>query len=173
MQEFWKDIDGFPDYQVSNLGNVKSLERKVKKWNGYRTVNERILKAKIDRGGYQMVGLCSYGKHKNMLVHRLVACAFLPNPDNLPQVNHIDENKLNNNVSNLEWCTREYNNNYGSRTQRAAKANSKSVKCLETGIVYPSAKDVERQLGFSQCDISRCCNGKRYKTVGGYHWKYV
>ena len=114
--EIWKDIDGFDgDYQVSSYGRIKSLKKNV----------EKILKTHTNKKtGYAYVGLCKDGKVFTNTVHRIVAEAFIPNPDNLPCVNHKDEDKLNNNVDNLEWCTYEYNLNYGTHTQRA-KATKK------------------------------------------------
>ena len=111
MEEQWKDIiiekngvtyDYTGLYQVSNLGRVRSL-------GNDKTRKERILKPKINNKGYLQVILCKNGKVKTFLVHRLVATAFIPNPDNLPVVNHRDENPLNNCVDNLEWCTQKYN----------------------------------------------------------------
>ena len=170
--EEWLNIAGFDGYQISNTGKVKSLERKTSFKNGYRIVRERILKPIINTKGYQQVQLCRDGKIKHILVHRLVAEAFIPNPDNLTQVNHKDENPLNNNVENLEWCTAIYNLNYGTRTQRAVKSKSKPVRCIETNQIFHSTADVQRKLGFSQGNICDCCNGKR-KSAYKYHWEYV
>ena len=111
-------------------------------------------------------------------VHRLVAEAFIPNSSNLLEVNHKDENKLNNNVDNLEWCTHIYNSNYGTRGKRISNTHlnnpqqSKAVQCIETGIIYPSTHEAARQLGGHYSLIARCCRGEREKTCG-YHWKYV
>ena len=181
--EEWLNIYGYPEYQVSNYGRVKSLERKVKCKNGYRTVRERILKP-ININGYYRVQLSSDGKKKYMLVHRLVGQAFLPNPYNLPEVNHKNEIKTDNRLENLEYCDRQYNTNYGTRNERIAKARSKlltgvyntklskSVRCIETNIIYPSASEIQRQLGDSQSNISQCCNGKR-KSAYKFHWEWV
>lgn len=110
MTEIWKDIKDFPDYKVSNLGNVKSLKRK----------KERILKQGINNRGYAYVNLCNNGDVKNIKVHRLVAFAFVlnPNPEEFNEINHKDEVKLNNCATNIEWCNRKYNVNYGTRTER-------------------------------------------------------
>ena len=181
--EVWKDIKGFEGrYQVSNMGRVKSLERTVTRKNGRKQIiQERILKTHPYRDGYLRVALYdSCGKRKSFLVHRLVCEAFHKNPENKPCVNHIDEDKTNNTASNLEWCTVKENNNYGTRNERAGKASgkarSKSVgqytrdgKLIK---VWQSAIDVERQLGFSQGNISKVTRGKR-KTAYGYVWKYV
>ena len=170
MNEIWKDIAGYEQlYQVSNIGRVKSLERKVKWKNGYRIVSEKIIKQIKDKDGYLKVNLNKGGIKKNIRVHRLVCYAFIPNQENFTEVNHKDECKTNNNVENLEWCTREYNNSYGTRKQRFCK----KVICIETGKIYTSTREIKRQFGFNNSSISQCCNGKRYKTVGGFHWKYV
>lgn len=159
MKEEYRDIKGYEGlYQVSNLGNVKSL----------KFGKEKILIPTKKSCGYLIVGLFKQGKRKFCLVHRLVAEAFIENTNKLPQVNHKDENKTNNQFTNLEWCDNKYNINYGTRTEKTTK----QVMCVETGVVYPSAKEVERQLGFAQSNISNACNGK-IKTCGGYTWKYV
>lgn len=121
--EIWKDIVGYENlYQVSNLGRIKSVERKSKtKGNSYRTLKERILKPAIVHNGYERVCLFKDKKGKCYRVNRLVAEAFIKNPNNLTQVNHKDENKLNNRVDNLEWCSASYNINYGDRNNKVAK----------------------------------------------------
>lgn len=153
MIEIFKDIEGYEDYQISNLGNVKSL----------RFGKEKILKPVKDGKKYLCVVLYKQGKHKMCKVHRLVAQAFIPNPNNYQQVNHKDEDKTNNQVNNLEWCDCQYNIDY---------SQSKQVMCVETGKIYTSLSEVYRQLGFSQGYISLACNGK-HKTAYGFHWKYV
>jgi hypothetical protein len=171
MKEIFKDIEGYPNYQISNYGNVKSL-------NYNHTGKEKILKPTKDKKGYLRVCLSKQGKLKNHKIHRLVAEAFIENQNNYLMVNHKDENKENNCVSNLEWCTAKYNINYGTHNQRVAESNtnhpkrSKPVLCVETGVVYPSAIEVQRQLGFSQGNISKCCTGKR-KQAYSYRWQYV
>ena len=183
--EIWRDVVGYEGlYMVSSNGEVKSIQRKEKYKKGYRKIRERILKPGKDRKGYLQVVLCKEGIQKTIKVHRIVCDAFLTNPLNLPQVNHRNECKTDNRVENLEYCDARYNNNFGTRNERAgisiSKAKkgiintkkSKSVICLETGVIYPSTADVQRQLGFLQSNICNCCNGKR-KTCGGYHWKYV
>ena len=122
MEEIWKDIKGYEGlYQVSNTGKVKSLEKL--KWNGrgYQKLPERIMKGKKCGRGYLQVRLFKDGKSKNYYLHRLVAVAFIPNPDNLPQVNHRNEIKTDNCVDNLEWCDAKYNSNYGTKNQRIAE----------------------------------------------------
>lgn len=124
MDEIWRSIPGYEGkYEVSNLGRVKSLEHTVQQLNRWgklqtRTYPERILDPKGNKSDYKSVSLC--GKSYN--VHRLVAKTFIPNPDNLPYINHKDEDIHNNCVDNLEWCTPEYNNNYGTRNARISKA---------------------------------------------------
>ena len=154
MKEEWKDIPHFDGFQVSNDGRV-------------RNKHGRVLKGSINNNGYQMVHLRTKDKNKLCTVHRLVAEAFIPNPDNLPQINHKDENKLNNEVNNLEWCTSKYNANYGTRNKRKAKP----IQCVETGKIYWGAREMERQTGIWHNDIAKAIrNGTQ---IGGYHWQYV
>ena len=172
--EIWKDITGYDGvYQVSDMGRVKRLI-------GYRCRKERILKTFDNGNGYPFVVLCKDGVSKEYYVHRLVAEAFLPNPNNLPCVNHINEVKTDNRSENLEYCDHAYNNSYGNRITRIAKSmtNGKLSKSilqysLDGDFIkeYPSANEVERQLGFSQGNISKCCLGK-YKQMYGYKWHY-
>lgn len=173
--EQWRDIQGYEGmYQISNYGNVKSL-------NYNKTKQEKILKFGKNYKGYLQVHLCKDGKMKTFTVHRLVANAFIPNPNELSDVNHKDEDKTNNVVENLEWCDRKYNTNYGTRTERCSikqlndETKSKQVNqySLDGTLLatYPSAHEVKRQLGFAQPNISACCNGK-YKTAYGYKWRY-
>lgn len=126
-EEIWKDIEGYEGlYQVSNLGRVKSLNRKVKfspgeKQEYYQRKPERYLSPNKKENGYFEHSLYKEGKRKHMYAHRLVALHFIPNPDDLPQVNHKDENKSNNRVSNLEWITAQENSIYGSKIDRQVK----------------------------------------------------
>jgi hypothetical protein len=125
MEEVWKDIEGYEGlYQVSNLGKVKSIDRYIKQYNGYnysiRIYRGKILKSNIGNRGYLKVVLHKQRKAKTYNVHRLVAETFILNPNNYSQVNHKDENKLNNCVDNLEWCTSKYNINFGQRNTKVA-----------------------------------------------------
>lgn len=172
MEEIWKDIKGYEGlYKISNFGNVKSLNIKRNK------------KLSMNRCGYLFVNLSKNDVRKNFLVHRLVAAAFIENPENLPCVNHIDEDKTNNCVNNLEWCSYEYNNNYGTRihkmicTQLNRKDLSKTLLQFDLNgnfiKEYCSLRDAARSLGNKYfCSlISRCSNGI-IKTAYGYKWKY-
>ena len=177
--EVWKDIKGYEGrYQVSNLGRVKSLERIIIKKNGVKqTIRERILKIQTDKDGYLQVSLYKgSGKMKTFKVHRLVCEAFHENPENKPCVNHIDEDKTNNTVGNLEWCTYKENINHGTRNARSAEGQSKSVGQYTTDgkliKVWQSAMEIERQLGYSHGNISLVARGK-LKTAYGYVWKYI
>ena len=166
MNEEWRDIEGYEGlYQVSNLGRVRSLNCR-----GHKGCIG-ILTPRLDGKGYEMVALYKEGKARNTKVHRLVAQAFIPNPNNLPQVNHKDENKTNNNVKNLEWCTNKYNLNYGTRNKRAAKTMGKKVVCVATGEIFNGIREASRKYNIDRSDISKCCQGKR-KTAGGYKWEY-
>lgn len=133
--EEWKDILNYEGlYQISNLGRVKSLERKVeyinkskykKEYKTTKTYEEKLIQQYMNESGYMRVHLSKNGKSKFHFVHRLVAQGFIDNPENLPEVNHKDENTINNSVKNLEWCDRLYNANYDTRPQRCGKHNKK------------------------------------------------
>ena len=176
--EEWRDVVGYEGlYQVSDQGRVKSLERKLPHWRGGEQIKkERILNPGIDRDGYLKLNLCAGGKTRTFFVHRLVCQVFHENPDNKPQVNHINEDKTDNRACNLEWCTCKQNINHGSRNERVAKALGKPIGQYKLDgqliKVWPSAYMVERQTGFSQACIWGVANG-RYKQAYGYIWKYV
>ena len=128
MNEEWRPIEGYEGlYEVSNTGRVRSLDRYVKgKGESYRLQKGKMLSPIKNKYGYLQVNLCCNGKNKMFLVHRLSAQAFIPNPDNLPEINHKDENPGNNSVDNLEWCDRSYNNNYGTRKDKVRDTNIKN-----------------------------------------------
>ena len=181
IEEIWKDIPNYEGYQVSNLGRVKSLKRFRKGRNGSLvTVKEKILKPWINSTGYYLIELSKQSIKKKHLVHRLVWSAFNGQiPEDL-QVNHINEVKTDNRLSNLNLMTAKENSNWGSRNERMTKKlinGKKSKPVLQftlDGIFvkeYPSAHQVERELGFNQGNIVNCCNGKR-KTAHGFKWKY-
>ena len=167
--EVWKDVVRFERaYQVSNLGRVKSKIRKG-------VIKERFLKPFLNNQGYELVDLWD-NTHKKKLVHRLVAEAFIPNPDNKKEVNHIDGNPLNNKADNLEWVSHNENMLHSHRVlhQRTVKGlviNNKPVRCLDTGEVFISASEAARQKGCSQSNITKAILGERNKA-GGLRWAY-
>ena len=128
--EEWKSIPGYEGlYEVSNLGRVKSLEKYRYNNGGKQLLKERILRPIKTRTGYFILSLYKNKTYKYYLIHRLVALTFIPNPDNLPMVNHLDEDKTNNRVENLEWCTAKYNSNYGTSIERAINTKIKNGYC--------------------------------------------
>ena len=173
MTEIWLPIEGYENlYEVSNLGRVRRLESFVAgKAGSKRKISGKILKPGVSKG-YLIVNLCKNAVRKNYYVHRLVSTAFLPNPDNKPQVNHLSEDKTNNEVSNLEWCTAKENNNYGTRIKRASEKHSKSVLCIELNQIFPSLTEAARQLSLNVGNLGSVLAGRR-KTAGGYHFEYV
>lgn len=175
----WKKIKGFNNYEVSNEGEVRNID------------TGKVLKQEDNRG-YLRVILYVNGKKTHKKIHRLVAEAFIPNPDNKPQVNHIDENKKNNSVGNLEWATAKENSNYGTRTQRIInntewkKSNTEHLQRLHesnskpiilvyrdnTYEEYPSATIAAQDLGLWRPHIVSVLKGRR-KTTGGLKFKYA
>ena len=167
--KIWKDIKGYENlYQVSSEGRVKSLG------NGKSNASkERVLKPYKTKGGYLVVSLSKDGKQKLYYIHRLVATAFITNPNNLSEVNHKNEDKTDNRIENLEWCTSQYNNNFGTHNERMAK--SKSIPILqftkngEFIRKWDSAIQAERELGFCNSGINKNLKGK-LKSAYGYIW---
>lgn len=168
MDEQWKQIviDGVEwNYEVSSYGRVRNIK------------TGRVLKQYIDRDGYLRLELKHNKKGKGFGVHRLVALMFIENNDDTKtQVNHIDENKKNNMVDNLEWVTPKENMNHGTRNQRAgeilSKRNLKLVRCIETGQVFESLKQASEYLGVNKSALCSCLKG-RTKTCGNLHWEYI
>lgn len=179
--EEWRDVPGFEGkYQVSDFGNVRSVDR-IDSENHFR--KGQIMAQRYVRG-YARVGLRDGEKQKMYSVHRLVAEAFIPNPDNLPQVNHKDEKPGNNALDNLEWCDVFYNINYGGRNKKVSRRltgriNTPGSKRVEQYTkkgeyirTFDSMADAEREVGVFSENISAVCRGKQ-KTAGGYKWKYA
>lgn len=175
--EIWKAIEGYEGlYQVSTEGQVRSL-------GNNKSRKTKILKQSTDSSGYKQIGLHKNGKCKTYLVHRLVAQTFIPNPNNLPQVNHKDEDKINNHVSNLEWCTQEYNNNYGTHNQRVIEANKEKngkpilMFTLDGEFIrrFNSVADANEYCGKHRKakNINTCARGYNgQQTAYGYIFKY-
>lgn len=190
--EIWKDVKGYEGiYQVSNLGNIKRLERisnfksvnQHKEYKTTRKIKERLKKQTINQCGYYQTTLYKDSNRKNVLVHRLVAQAFIPNPENKPTVNHIDGNRTNNNINNLEWATYpeqqlHVNHILGKKSiiskqcrEKRAEQLRKKVKRSD-GKIYKSIREASKDSNVHSGNIVRCCKGILNKT-GGYSWEYV
>lgn len=152
MKEIWKPIKNY-NYEVSNLGNVRNIKTK------------RVLKPEYSNKGYACVQLIKNHKIKKFRIHRLVAKLFIPNPDNLPEVNHKDEDKSNNCVENLEWCNKSYNVNYSKHKYQ------KPVYCFDLDIVFESASVAKSKTKVNRSSIVKACNNK-LKSAGGMLWSY-
>lgn len=180
-EETWLPVVGYEGlYEVSNMGNVRSWYRILR--NGILTKRETPYYPRKYKkpSGHLSVWLYKNGKGRSWLVHRLVAIAFLPNPDNLPFINHKDEIPYHNNVENIEWCTPAYNNSYGTIKERMSKSllNRKDLSFPVVRIssngkkkTYPSMQEAARDNNVFQSNIWKCCNGERH-TCGGYFWTY-
>lgn len=180
MEEIWKDIPEYEGlYQASNLGRIRSVNR-IDNCNRPRV--GKILKFIKSNSGYFQVHFSKNGGTRVLLVHRLIAKAFLENPNNYSCVNHIDGNKLNNNVDNLEWCTQSHNVNesykLGLQERQYGKDNFRSKKVNQYGLdgnfikTWDSFMDIERALGFNHANLQKVCCGK-YQTSYGYVWRYA
>lgn len=160
----YKVIDDFNNYAVSEQGHIKNIK------------TGRILIGGTDNSGYKIVTLRKNNKNYTKTVHRLVAKAFIDNPDNLPLVNHKDENKQNNNVNNLEWCSYQYNNTYGTCLIRRSQTRSKQVCQYDLNNkligIFDSIKTAGVATGINRNNITNVCKGKR-NTAGGYKWQYL
>ena len=165
MVEMYKRINGFNRYSVSTKGKV------------YDCKKEKYVKQFYDKDGYKKVNLYdNNNKRCCLMVHRLVALTFIPNPENKRTVNHKDENKENNNIYNLEWMTDKENTNYGTRNERVRnilldKKYGKSVIRLEGNIEYSSVAVASRECKVNRTSIRKCCDNEQ-NTAGGYHWKW-
>jgi hypothetical protein len=184
--EIWKDIKNYESFfQISNFGRVKSLERFSKQ---NVLIKEKILKQYKDNKGYKTITLRKNGKRSNGLsVHRLVALHFINNPQNKPEVNHIDGDKTNNHVDNLEWVTKSENHLHAHKTglhncyegvkdnlKKGTEFTKKRVRCIETNEIFESAAAADRYLGFKSQNVSVVARGgNNQKTAGGYHWEYT
>lgn len=189
-KEVWKDIKGYEGlYKISNYGRVKS-EKRLRTKGG-------IIKSSLSTSGYEITHLCKNGKVKTFQVHRLVASHFLDNPYNLPEVNHKDECKINNHVSNLEFCTRIYNQRYGTGIQRRTQSHKYKESAIKSAMHHNyaevgrkqakpvlqidkngnvikrwgSIQEIHRSLGYLAGQISSACNGN-IKTSYGYRWEF-
>ena len=173
MEEIWKDIEGYEGYyEVSNLGRVRSIERRL---NDDRIYGGRILSQKQARNGYMQVHVSKDGIGKYLLVHRLVGMAFVPGYFNGAAINHKDENKQNNRADNLEWCSPSYNSKYGHRNDTMIEQRKIGVVMMNTDGTslqeFPSLQAAARAIGVSAGHICQVCKGERNKA-GGYRWKY-
>lgn len=165
--EIWKDIKEYEGlYQVSNFGRVKSL----------KFGKEKVMSPVLHTRGYLNIELSNKGLRKVKKIHRLVAEAFIPNPKNFPQVNHKDENKTNNSVDNLEWCTSQYNCHYGTRIKRFSDNKKKKIYQFDLNgnfiKEWKSAVDIEKETGLEKSNIRCCCRGE-IKKAYGFIWRYI
>lgn len=168
MKEIWKKINNYQDYEISNFGNVRSLKNN----------SVRILKPSKSSSGYLQVILCQDSGTKSHFIHKLVAQEFLENENDYCEVNHKDENKTNNKVENLEWCTRKYNMNYGTIKTKQSKIKMKKVAKMNKDNqiieIYESIKEAAKRNNCIETHIVSCCkNKKHYNTHKGFKWKYI
>ena len=180
--EIYKEIIGFDGYEISNLGNVKSLERNVTRKSKLGKeyiyhLKEKILSKRKDKDGYEIVNLFNNGKETTLKVHRLVAEAFIDNPNNLPIINHKDCNTSNNSVENLEWCDYSYNNSYESAGYKRALKKGKPLIAYKNGEEigrFISSYEAARVLNCSSGNIRSNLRGdKHVNTVKGYTFKWL
>lgn len=162
VEEIWRPVVGYENYEVSSLGRVRNFK------------TEQIRTLEKTRNGYLRVTLKINCIQYHKLVHRLVAEAFIPNPYNLPQINHINENKLDNRVENLEWCNAKYNANFGSRNEKLSIPVAQYTLEGVLVAIYPSAREASRQTRIDCGSIVKVCKKqKNFKTAGGFIWRYT
>ena len=181
-EEIWKDVVGFEGkYMVSNFGRVKTVERYIDMPNGGKKyIPSHILKQYFDTFGYYRINLMTKtDTRRKCAVHRLVAEAFIPNPNKYPVINHKDENKTNNKITNLEWCTYKYNTNYGTAISRRSKKQNLAVEMIDINTekvlkTFDSIKLASEYTGITVSCISAVCKKKhQHVTAGGYSWRYA
>ena len=147
-----KNVKGYEGlYIIDEYGNIFSI------------ASNRYLSKQIDKYGYECIALTKNSITRHFKIHRLVAEAFIPNPNNYPQINHKDENKLNNNIDNLEWCTNYYNETYGTKQRRSAIARGKKVECIETGKIYNTITEASKETGICRETIRRMLKGNNIR----------
>lgn len=190
--EHFKTIEGFLRYEISDRGRVKRLAYTDICMGGIRNHKEKFLKPQLDKDGYLVVGLHKDGKTYMKKIHRLVAEAFIENPNNLPQVNHKDEDKANPVVENLEWCDNSYNQSYGTSGNRKSEKMKEAhingryekskipVRCIDTNEVFESASAAVRWLkenGYPKATASNitqvCKHPDKHTTTCNYKWEYI
>lgn len=177
MQEIWKDVVGYEGlYKVSNFGLVKRIKTEKTDGSGNYERNEHVIKQRKNNKGYAIVDLYKNNKRGQFLVHRLVALSFISKQDGLDCVNHIDEDKNNNHITNLEWCTQKHNMNHGTAKYRIGIKNSIKINMLSKNgefiRSFDSAKQAERELKINNSNINECLRMKR-KSAGGFIWQYA
>ena len=158
-EEKWQPILGWERYSISNYGRVKNNK------------TNKIKSTFINNSGYKCVQLYNNNLMKHFLIHRLVAEAFIPNPNNLSDVNHKNENKEDNTLDNLEWVSHKENCSYGERNKKAVIKNSRPIICIETGEEFLNATEIKKKYGYDNSLIHKCCKGQ-YNQSYGFHWKY-
>lgn len=175
--EIWKDLKDYEGlYQVSNFGRIRNISRLVNDNGGLNIIKQKILKPSKDSSGYLQIVLTKNKIRKSYKVHRLIALTFIPNPKNFLQINHKNENKLDNRAENLEWCTHKYNCNYGTRNYRCTKHCYHKINQYDNNFnfikTYNSLKEAELETGIKYQCISACCR-KIINQSGGYIWRYL